>query len=173
MNKYKLILVCCAFLVACQDRSMSDLKQFVNTAYKDRKPEIEPLPEIKPFEGFVYSASDEVDPFNRANIETRRQKQADNSGKRPDQNRRKEPLEYFTLDGLKMVGTLTQKDQPWVIIKAPDGAVHRATVGQYMGKNDGKITAILLEQQEVLLTELVQDPSGRWVDRKVSITIDE
>lgn len=168
-----LSLVCAVSLTACQDRSMSDLRQFVDSAYKDKKPEIEPLPEIKPYEGFVYSASNEVDPFDLSNIEVRRQKQAVNSGKRPDQNRRKEPLEYFPLDGLKMVGTLTQKGTPWVVIKAPDGAVHRATVGQYMGKNDGKIKDILIDQQKVLLTELVQDPSGRWVDREVAITIDE
>ena len=152
---------------------MGDLRQFVSSAYKDRKPEIEPLPEIKPYEGFVYSASEEVDPFDLSNIEIRRQQQAETSGKRPDTNRRKEPLEFFPLDGLKMVGTLTQKGVPWVVIKSPDGAVHRATVGQYMGKNDGKIEAILVDQEKVMLTELVQDPSGRWVDREVAITIDD
>jgi type IV pilus assembly protein PilP len=159
-------------LQACQDKQMQDLRDFVTNAYKDKKPEIEPLPEIKPYQKFEYSAFDSEDPFNLENIVTSRAN-GTASGESPDANRPREPLEEFPLDALKMVGTLTQKDQPYIIVKTSEGTALRATIGNYMGQNDGKIKEIVPEEQRVVLTELVLDTAGRWINRDVEITIDE
>ena len=94
-------------------------------------------------------------------------------GESPDANRRKEALERFPLDALKMVGTLIQGETPYVIVQASDGTAHRAAIGNYMGQNDGQIKQILPLEQKVVLAELVLDPAGRWVTREVEITIDE
>jgi len=72
-----------------------------------------------------------------------------------------------------MVGTLTKKNQPWVVIKTSQGTVLFATVGNYVGENYGKIKRISTEEQVVVLTETVTDPSGRWITRDVEITVDE
>ena len=172
-NKYKSLVLISLLLTlqACGGGGMSDLKDFVATAYKDRKPEIEPLPEIQPYKGFEYAASEEDDPFDFQNIVTgNRDAQL---GQSPDANRRREPLEAFPLDALKMVGTLEQESQPWVIVQTSEGTAHRATIGNYMGQNDGKIKQIIPDEQRVVLAELVLDPAGRWVTREVEITIDE
>jgi type IV pilus assembly protein PilP len=156
----------------CQDRNMTDLKEFVASAYRDKKPEIEPLPEIPPYKGFEYSAIEEEDPFNQKNIITERPNGAI-AGQSPDTDRRREPLESFPLDALKMVGTLIQGETPYVIVQTSDGTAHRATIGNYMGQNDGKIKQIVPLEQKIVLAELMLDPAGRWVTRELEITIDE
>lgn len=158
---------------ACSFGGMSDLEEFVATAYKDKKPEIEPLPEIQPYKGFSYSAVKSADPFSIANIIDTRGDEAVLNGESPDGNRRREALEAYPLDALRMVGTMEQEEQPWVIVQTSDGTAHRATVGNYMGQNDGKIKQIKLEEQTVVLAELVRNTAGRWVARDVEITIDE
>ncbi len=158
---------------ACQNGDMSDLKEFVDTAYENEKPEIEPLPEIQPYSGYEYSAEENDDPFDFSNIETSQQNALAESGLRPDANRRKEDLEKFPLDALKMVGTMTQESQSWVIVKTAEGTAHRAGLGNYMGQQEGKIIEIIPDEQKVVLAELVQDTSGRWITRNIEITIDE
>ena len=157
---------------ACQNNNMQDLRDFVANAYKDKKPEIEPLPEIKPYKDFEYAAAEANDPFSLENIITSRAATAA-SGDSPDSNRPREPLEEFPLDALKMVGTMSQAQRPYVIVKTSEGTALRATIGNYMGQNDGKIKQIIPEEQKVLLTEIVLDNAGRWVNRDVELTIDK
>jgi len=158
----------------CQDRSMSDLRSFVDNAFKDEKPDIEPLPVVPPFKGFAYSAEDENDPFSFDNIASENEGGSGLVlGERPDENRLKEPLEEYPLDALRMVGTLSQKQQPWVIVKTTEGTVLLATIGNYMGENNGQIKRISIDEQLVVLTETVPDPSGRWITRDVEIIVDE
>ena len=170
--KTSLILFVLLGVQACQDTGMQDLRDFVANAYKDKKPEIEPLPEIKPYKDFEYAAADADDPFNLENIITSRAATAE-SGDSPDSSRPREPLEEFPLDALKMVGTMSQAQRPYVIVKTSEGTALRATIGNYMGQNDGKIKQIIPEEQKVLLTEIVLDSAGRWVNRDVELTIDK
>jgi len=171
LNKPSLLLVvACLLVVGCQDNSMQDLRTFVQETYADQKPEIEPLPVPKPYKSFVYSADALNDPFAKSNIAPA-ERPAVSSGR--DGNRRKEELEAFPLDGLKLVGTLKQGSQPWIIINASDGTAHRATIGNYMGQNEGRIVEILLDEQKVELVEVVKDPTGKWVDQTVILSVDE
>lgn len=173
--KLKLLLLICAItlLQACVNEDISDLREFVATAFENEKPEIEPLPEIQPYSGYEYSASEDDDPFSFSNIQTSQDDGSLDSGIRPDANRRKEDLENFPLDALKMVGTMTQENQSWVIVKTSEGTAHRASLGNYMGQQDGKIVDIIPEEQKVVLAEIVRDPNGRWITRNVEITIDK
>lgn len=154
----------------CQDSSMSDLRRFVETTYQNEKPEIEPLPEIRPYEGFVYSAEELTDPFDTVNILPQT---AEDEGGGPDSDRRREPLEAYALDGLQMVGTMERDGQPWAIIKAPDGTAQRVTLGNYMGQNNGKIIDISLDEQKVELVEVVRAPTGKWVNQTVFLSAGE
>ncbi|MGK0375790.1 MAG: type IV pilus assembly protein PilP [Arenicella sp.] len=167
------LLLAALMLQGCVDSNMTDLRNFVADAYKDKKPEIDPLPEILPYKGFEYASTDKNEPFNFDNIVSNSDGQATTSGKRPDANRVKEPLEEYPLDGLNMVGTISQKGVPWVIVKTTLGTAHLASIGNYLGQNDGKIIQIFPEEQRVELVETVADPAGRWVTRDVEITIDE
>jgi type IV pilus assembly protein PilP len=155
-------------LSGCGSDGMDDLRHFVQTAHAGKTAKVEPLPEIKQQETFSYGASGLIDPFAAF---TRKAAAAAGSGPRPDMNRRKEALEEFPLDALRMVGTLTRGRQSWAVIQAPDGTIHRASVGHFMGHNFGKILRI--SEDKVSLIELVQGPSGDWVEREASVALAE
>ncbi|GAB4508046.1 MAG: pilus assembly protein PilP [Sulfuricaulis sp.] len=157
----------CVTLSGCSSDGLEDLREFVNNAYADKKPRVEPLPEIKTQETFIYNAANLVDPFASFNLTPQGQKSA--SGPRPDPNRRKEPLEDYPLDSLKMVGTLMRGKQAWAVIQAPDGTVHRAQVGDHMGQNSGMINKI--SEEKVDLIELIQGTMGDWVEREANLTL--
>lgn len=159
-------------LLGCSRGEHEDLREFTRNAHADRKPRIEPLPEIKPQEIFAYNPAQLTDPFASQNIRPARAKAAADGGDvRPDMNRRKEPLEEFPLDALKMVGTLARGKQTWAVIQAPDGTVHRSKVGDHMGQNFGMVTKIT--DEKIDLIELVQGPSGDWIEREANLALTE
>jgi type IV pilus assembly protein PilP len=168
--KHILLLGLLALLAGCAGDGMDDLREFVKTAHADRKPKIEPLPEIKPYEAFAYAATDLMDPFSAANL-TPRSLLGSASGPRPDMNRRKEPLEDYPLDALRMVGTLSRGKQVWAVIQDKDGGVHRVQKGNFIGQNFGKITRV--SDDKIELVELVQGALGDWVEREASLAIQE
>lgn len=157
----------CIVLSGCSSDGLEDLREFVKTAYADKKPKVEPLPEIKMQETFIYNAANLTDPFASFNLKPQGQKSA--SGPRPDPNRRKEPLEDYPLDSLKMVGTLMRGKQAWAVIQAPDGTVHRAQIGDHLGQNSGMINKIT--EEKVDLIELIQGTMGDWVERESNLTL--
>lgn len=167
----KTIVVCLSALClqACTDDGLDDLRQFTKNAHADRKPRVDPIPEVKTHELFAYASEEGVDPFGMFNLRPRGTKTAQSGG--PNLHRRKEPLEEYPLDALKMVGTLMKKSQAWVIIQAPDGTVHRAQVGNHLGHNFGKVLRI--SEEKVELIETIQDPLGDWIKRDASISIQE
>ena len=79
-----------------------ELQRFVEDTKKEPGGRVEPLPEIKPYETFVYAAADLRSPF----LPSSPGSGAGLAGVRPDQKRNREFLEQFSLDTLKMVGTL-------------------------------------------------------------------
>lgn len=171
-RRLKLVAVTTAVLAlaGCGSDGMDDLRDFVANAHKGRTAKVEPLPEIKTTEPFAYSATKLSDPFAVANLKPLANKTA-GGGPRPDMNRRREPLEDYPLDALKMVGTLARGKQAWVVVQAPDGTVHRASVGNHMGQNFGTITRIT--DEKVSLIELVQGSVGDWVERETSVVLAE
>lgn len=156
-------------LAGCGDDGLDTVREFVKNAHADRKPRVEPLPEIKTYETFAYSAHTLTDPFGAFNLKNSRAGKS--TGPRPDTNRRKEPLEEFPLDALKMVGTLSRGKQVWAVIQAPDGTVHRMKNGDHMGQNFGMITRIT--DEKISLIELVQGALGDWVEREASVSLSE
>lgn len=159
-----------SLLNGCSSDGLDDLREFVKNAHADRKPKIEPLPEIKPYEAFSYAAADLSNPFSAANLKPQ-SIQSSAGGPRPDINRRKEPLEDYPLDGLKMVGTLSRGKQFWGIVQTTDGAVYRVQKGNYLGQNFGRI--IRVSDEKIDLVELIQGALGEWVEREASLAIQE
>lgn len=157
-------------LVGCANQDMTDLHQFVDEV-KSRPPTgIEPIPEVKQVVGFVYTAKDRRDPFSRPEEEQEAAETVMDNGIRPDPNRRKEELEAFTLDSLRMVGTLEQNEQTWGLIKTTDGTIHRVATGNYMGQNDGRVTRI--SEDKIELIELVPTGSG-YLEQEAALALGE
>ena len=154
---------------ACGGPELDDLQQFVRTTHSQRIPKVEPLPIIEPQRSFAYTASALVDPFSSRNLRPATPSGRDLTGLAPDPGRRREPLESYPLDSLRMVGTLEREDDQWVIIRAPDGSVHHAQSGSYVGQAYGRIMTISEERASV--RELIQDPNGRWIEREAALSI--
>lgn len=156
-------------LAGCGGGAYKDLEQFVKDSGQGLRGRVEPLPEVKPYEAFTYSAFDLPDPFKPRKIEAKGV--AGGGGLRPDFSRRKEPLETFPLESLKMVGTLQQAKDTYALVKAPDNTLFRVRAGNYLGQNFGQITEI--SESEVKLKEIVQDTGGDWTERTSSLLLEE
>jgi type IV pilus assembly protein PilP len=69
-----------------------------------------------------------------------------------------------------MVGTLSDDTGRFALITGA-GGVHRVKVGDYLGRNDGKIVSISDSQVDVI--EIVPDGEGGWLERPRSISLKE
>ncbi|WP_093138702.1 pilus assembly protein PilP [Pseudoxanthomonas sp. GM95] len=142
-----------------------NLEDWVANVRARPAPPLEPLPVMQQFETFEYAAQGLRDPFSTA------WSTADASGLRPDPNRRKETLEQYPLDSLKMVGTIGSGSGLVGLVMAPDKVTYRVSAGAYMGQSDGRITDI--QQDRVDLVELVPDGAGGWLERPAAVTLDQ
>ena len=93
------------------------------------------------------------------------------SGLRPNFDRRRESLEAFPLDSLRMVGTLERSENHFALIQDATGLIHRVQSGNYIGQNYGKITGIAEDKIEVL--EIVPDGLGGWMDRDAALDLSD
>lgn len=156
-------------LAGCGANNMGDLQSYVRNVNARPPGPIEPLPEIKPVETFVYEPGERRDPFQSDVQAESEPLAATDSGPAPDPNRPKEELESYPLDSLRMVGTLEQDDTRWGLIRTKEGVVHRVTVGNYMGQNHGQIISIGLDA--IQLNEIVSDAPGQWRERAATVAL--
>lgn len=124
------------------------------------------LPVLKTFETFEYHDQGERDPFAPSLSE--KKDDAVSEGAVPDPHS-KEKLEDFPLDSLKMVGTLGAGATMEGLIKDPDGTVNRVHLRNYLGQNNGKITAI--NANRIDLVELITNGNGGWMERQAAIEL--
>lgn len=168
MNRQRthwLLLALSATLLSGCERDISDLEHFVRDTKQKHSGFVKPLPEFEPYRSFAYQAEKIRDPFVvEQSIE---EAIAESTGPRPDTNRRKEPLEAFPVDSLKMVGVLEQSASMWALVRDPDGTIHRVQQGNYLGENDGHITGI--SESKIEIRELVKDGLGNWMAREASL----
>ncbi len=163
-----LLLVVSLMMIACSGRDYSDLDEFISNAGIGLRGKVDPLPEVKPYEHFTYEAFDILNPFvPRKNENT----QSISSELQPDLKRRKEVLESFPLESLKMVGSLQQKNVIFALIKSSDGTLHRVNAGNYIGQDFGKIDHI--SESEVKLREVVQDGVNEWTERVSTLMLED
>jgi len=155
-------------LAGCANQDLSDLQRYVEEVKGRPASGIAPIPEVKQVVGFVYAAKNRRDPFTPQEDATAETEAVLDNGIRPDPNRRKEELEVYSLDSLRMVGTLEQDDQTWGLVKTSDGTIHRVTQGNYMGLNDGKITRI--SEDKIELIELVPTGSG-FLEKEAAVAL--
>ncbi len=157
----------------CSNEDFSDLNKYIAEVKARPKGTIEALPEIKPVEPFVFKPEGLRDPF-KSTVEAEEAEDtsvAIGNGIRPDMSRRKEELEAFPLDSLRMVGTVIMKSNLWGLVKASDKTIYRVQVGNYMGKNYGKIIRILKDKIEIM--EIVPDKPGTWREQQTSLALTE
>ncbi len=158
-------------LTACGG-DMSDLERFIDETKVRHIGKVDPLPEFPPYQTFNYDATSARDPFRpQTDIGTAPIAEVEYSGPRPEASRRKEALEGYPIDSLKMVGLLQQKSQTWGLVRDPDGTIHRVQPGNYAGTNHGKIVSV--KETKIDIVELVPDGLSGWVNREAQLAMSE
>lgn len=159
-------------LSGCGDGGVQEVKQWMEDVQRQTPVTVQKIPEPKTFTPFVYSAKDELDPYSPAKLSAALAKlQADAAGLvKPDLDRRREVLENYPLDTIKMVGTLQKPGLSYALLQV-DKAVFQVKVGNYIGQNFGMVTRIT--DIEVELKEIVRDAAGEWVERKAKLELQE
>jgi type IV pilus assembly protein PilP len=143
----------------------SDLQKWIADTKKKPGGRIQALPEVKPYETYVYSAGKLRSPFqpqgssnNQANL-------------RPSSRRNREFLENFSLDTLRMVGTFKVGSNFYGLVQSKDGLVHKVQPGNYLGQNDGKVTEIT--GGKISLVEIIPDGLGGYIERPASLALSD
>ncbi|MES2071346.1 MAG: pilus assembly protein PilP [Pseudomonadota bacterium] len=139
---------------------------------KETRVVIPKISEPKVYVPVAYSGKNEMDPFNPSKllIALARLRAESDNGLKPDMNRRREVLEAFPLDALKMVGIIEKPNMKNALIQV-DKSIYQAKIGNYVGQNFGMITKIT--DTEVNIKEIVQDAAGDWTERLTKLELQE
>jgi type IV pilus assembly protein PilP len=156
------ICVVTGMLSGCTSKD-DELDQFIAETKKEPGGSVKPLPELKPYESYAYESVNIRSPFMPGGSG------GNGPGLRPDSRRNREFLEQFSLDTLRMVGTLRMADRTYGLVKTKDGLVHRVLPGNYMGQQDGRVTEI--SPSKISVVEIIPDGLGGYMERPASLAL--
>ena len=164
-------------LAGCGTSDESELRAWMNSVKQSTHVTTQPVPPPKEFAPFVYDSAGAmgtpmVDPFDPQKIlmavARQQQARASASAVKPDLERRREVLEGFPLDQIRMVGMMRQGGTNVALLET-NGSTHMVKVGNYLGQNFGVVTRIT--ETELMLKEIVQDAAGEWVERPAKLEL--
>jgi len=162
-------------LAACGYASEDELQQWMTEQRVQTHPVIKPIAEPKNFKPEFYDMVGQVDPFSSQKLTQALKKDANQAASNgaliaPELSRRKEPLEEFPMDTMKMVGRMEQDGKPVALILVGP-LLYQVRIGDHLGQNYGRVTAIT--ETEVTLREIVQDAVGEWIERSTRLQLQE
>lgn len=154
-------------LSACSDR-MSDAEQKMADIRNQPAAPVEALPAPQPVEDFVYSAGSLRSPFLAYSLINKQTQVEQNTGIQPDLSRTKQPMEAYELAELVYMGRIVAPNgRAYGLVQLPDGLIREVQVGEYMGKNDGRILEITPTQ--INLEEIVPDGRAGFVYKRTPL----
>ena len=159
-----------AFAVtACSD-IQGDLQKELDAEMKGIPKKIPSLEDPLPFEKFIYAAFNMQDPFKLDGLNLAR---SEPDRLKLERNRPQEPLEKYDLEKLKMVAVIAQKGELTAFIRTPDSdaGIFKVKRGAHMGQNFGIVMNVT--ESQLTLKEIVEDSTGEWVERTVTLPLDE
>lgn len=169
-NRFIALSALVLMLGGCGGDDFSDLDAYMNEVRLRPPGKIEPTPTFRSFPTFTYSAANLRSPFSRQlRVDLAGQKHGSRDVK-PDPHRVKQYLEGFNIEQFEMVGTIANASGSFALLRGA-GGVHRLKVGDYLGRNDGRIVAISASQVDVV--EIVPDGQGAWLERPRTIPLKE
>jgi type IV pilus assembly protein PilP len=156
-------------LFGCQPK-VSDLQHYVEQVKANTHVRIEPYPEFKVHPPFSYSGQSLRSPFVRGIAAENTLIEVESKHcLRPNQKRRKDPLESYGLDALSISGFFTSQGRKWALVKTNDGQLYQATVGNYLGLFYGRISKI--SEKTIMITEMLPDGAGCWKHKQTTLSM--
>ncbi|MDB5869631.1 MAG: Pilus assembly protein PilQ [Polaromonas sp.] len=157
----------------CGSSDQDELQQWMITQRNATRPKVPPLQEPTKFTPQTYGQETSIEPFSNQKLVQalkRDSKQATSNAAliAPELSRRKEPLEASPLDAVAMVGSLNKAGLPVALVRV-DNLIYQVRVGNYLGQNYGRITAVT--EASVVLREIVQDAAGEWIERPATLQL--
>lgn len=171
-NLTSLCLLLTVWLVSGCGAKQDELRQWTVQQRKEMRPNVTPLVPPKKFDPQPYEALSAVEPFSaqKLSVALKQESRQPSSLLASEVNRRKEPLEAYPLDSMRMVGSVTKQGRPYALLRVDD-LLYQVKAGDYLGQNFGKITRI--GETDISLREIVQDAAGEWIERTSSIQLQE
>ncbi|AMO23775.1 pilus assembly protein PilP [Ramlibacter solisilvae] len=162
-------------LAGCGSSGQDELQQWMAAQRAATRPRVQPIPEPKKFVPQPYTQDGSTDPFSNQKLTQALKRESDKSTANmallaPELARRKEALEAFPLDSMKMVGYLNKEGRPVALLRV-DNLLYQVRPGNYLGQNYGKIMKV--GETEVVLREIVQDAAGEWTERAATLQLQE
>jgi type IV pilus assembly protein PilP len=170
-TSYFLMVVSLIGLSGCgAGHDYADLQAYMDEVRARPKGSIEPLPKFQAYESFTYSAASLRSPFQPPVKVDMASRQKGTKDVKPDESRTKQFLEDFNIESFQMVGTLANDSGVFALVSGA-GGVHRVKVGDYLGRNHGRILAI--DESKIDVVEIVPDGEGGWLERPRSLSLKE
>jgi type IV pilus assembly protein PilP len=167
-NGYVVTFAFALALSACGADEHQDIKNWMKTEETGMRGHVPPLPQLKTFAVVDFDSASVGDPFQASKLDPEKRGVGAN---RPDTNRRREPLEAYPLESLKLVGMMISRDGKPVALVQADKTIYQIRVGNYIGQNFGLVTKI--SDTEMSLKELIEDSNGDWVERIGTMQLQE
>lgn len=159
-------LLCSATLVlpGCGGgQEFTDLKKTLEEIRQRPRGAVEPPPEFKSHPTYTYSAHKLRSPF-QASTGDDVLPAGESKTVAPDLTRPREYLEQFNIEALRMRGTIQKQGQSLAaLVDDGSGGIYPVRVGNYLGKNFGRVVAI--EDARISVMEIVPDGHDGWVER--------
>lgn len=166
-----LLLAACTLLAGCENDNQ-ELQAWMEQQRREVRPQVLPLAAPKKFDPVPYVGLQQVDPFSaqKLSVAIKQESKQPNSLLAAELNRRKEPLENFSLEVMTMVGSISKAGKPLALLKV-DNLLYQVKPGDYIGQNYGRVMRI--SETEVALREIVQDSAGEWTERTATLQLQE
>ena len=167
MMKHLRLIVAASVLLAlagCSEgprQGYQDIDEYMAEMKARPTGKIEPLPQFQAYEAFTYQSSMMRSPFKQP-VKIELTDEQKNSDVKPDEYRVKQYLEQFEIDVFRLVGSLSNDEGFWALVRGKE-SVHRVQVGDYLGRNHGRITYI--DEQELRLIEIIPAGAKYWIER--------
>ncbi len=165
----KLIAMSLVLAACSRAENLTDLQSFIDEIKARPYAAVEPVPEFVPYEGFIYSAASLRSPFQPPVVIVATEGTVLVQNVQPNLERIRELLESQSLSQLSMVGMLTREGVFTALLEDGFGEVHRVGVGNYLGRNHGRIQDISFDRVKVI--EIVPSGNGGWVERPQTLTL--
>lgn len=163
------------FLSACFSNDMSDLDEYMQEVRQRPAPPIEPVPTFPQYEAFIYGAAGARSPFEKPQaleIMSFEGGKAEGAAQvKPDELRPKEYLEQFNISSITMVGTVVKDGGMWGLVDDGTGNIHRVQVGNYMGRNHGKV--FYIDNSRIDIKEIIPNGPDGWLERPKTLQLQE
>ncbi|WP_435236146.1 pilus assembly protein PilP [Psychromonas sp. PT13] len=157
-------------LYSCVEVKVDDLEEFVVKTKSQVYPINDKVPTLKKIEALSFDKAEGRNPFSEPKAEVPvAVANTPKSCPQPNFDRKKHPLETYSLDNLSMRGTLTIDNKLWALVKVSGGELYKVKPGDYLGLNYGKVLKITTSKVEIL--ELAADKDGCWQERITQIML--